>query len=105
MSAVSRATLDEKSSAHIKALQRLLLEACKKHRAETGGDMWGFTIDAIIYLAEWVGLSQPVLARDFLIALSERAAAVTRDQTEAADHKIIASQLALFAALRAQRTS
>ncbi|TMJ04314.1 MAG: hypothetical protein E6G97_07365 [Alphaproteobacteria bacterium] len=94
------------SAAHLTSLQRTLDAAVKAHKAETGqGDHWHFTIDAVIYLVEWMALACPGETREFLAALGERATALTREELDRADTEIIRTQSALFVTLRERRAS
>lgn len=87
---------------HFNSLRNNLDAACKAHRAETGQDsLWPFTVDAVIYLVEWLGLSEPKLSHDFLHALADHAGATTREQRDASEARVVVTSIELFAALTA----
>lgn len=74
---------------------RVLQTARKTFAAQTGDDdLWSFTIDAVIFLTEWLGLSEPHLAHNFLLAMARRAAATTRPQMDEANHVLVATRKA-----------
>lgn len=52
-------------------IQRLPRDAAKVYKKQTGGDLWAFTIPAVVYLVKWLALKQPAETADFLAALRD----------------------------------
>jgi|GEM_PF-5067889 len=93
------------SEARCASMQHRLDRACRGHTNETGDDMWGFTVDAVIYLSQWLGLSQPELAREFFLALADQVIAPNSPELGIANARVIEAQIALLKGLRDRKAS
>lgn len=99
--------VDTEETSEIRAaiIGPLLERASRSYSAEGSSDMWGFTLDAMVYLSQWLSLAQPELTRDFFLALAELAVAQNEPELCIANAKVIGTQIALLKALRARMAS
>lgn len=82
----------------------VLSAALKSYQRAAGGDIHGFTVRAVLYLTEWIGLSAPAEAREFLRALAELAGENNNPVLAAARRGTVAPTERLLAALRKSDT-